>query len=516
MDQVAPKQSSPISPPAPPCLFVLFGSGGDLAKRKLIPSLYHLARSGLLPDAFAVVGFSRSALPDEQYRKEVFTLLKDSIGAADFDSVFAEKLANRFYRYSGDLTKLDDDRDFASYLRKLDKEIKTQGNILFYLATPPEFFGSIATSLAKLELLTETEGWRRVVVEKPFGRDLISARALNLSLSKVAKESQIYRIDHYLGKEMVQNILVFRFGNGIFEPIWNRRYIDSVQITVAETLGVEHRAAFYEQEGALRDMVSSHMLQLLSLIAMEPPVSFGADDVQNEKVKALKSIREFSSEDAVRGQYGPGQTEGHTVPPYRGEPGVSPDSVIETYVAMKLEIDNWRWAGVPFYIRVGKRLPVHHSEIAIQFKGAPFQNFRDAGMSHMPQNFLVLQLQPEEKIGLNFCAKVPGPSIRMGEVKMAFDYRDFFARAPSTGYETMLYDCMKGDEALFMRADQVEQSWRVITPILDEWAKKMPEGFPNYASGSWGPEAADELLARDGRKWRALEPSGPVKVSGTQ
>jgi glucose-6-phosphate 1-dehydrogenase len=506
MDQAVPKQPSPISPPAPPCLFVLFGSDGDLAKRKLLPSLFHLERSGLLPDAFVVVGFSRVAIPDVQYRKEVFSLLEDSIATGDFDASSAEKVAKRFHGYTGDFLKFGEDSVFATYLQKLDKVSGSHGNMLFYLATPPEFFEAITNSLAKLDLLNQSEGWRRIVLEKPFGRDLKSAQALNLSLGKVAKESQIYRIDHYLGKETVENILVFRFGNGIFEPIWNRNYIDSIQITVAETLGVEHRASFYEKEGALRDMVSSHMLQLLSLVAMESPVSFRAEDVQNEKVKALKSIRLLSPDDAIRGQYGESRIGKRTIPAYREEPGVARGSMIETYVAMKLEIDNWRWAGVPFYIRVGKRLPVRNAEIAIQFKGAPFQNFRDAGMGHMPQNFLVLQLQPEQKIEFNFCAKIPGPSIRMGEVKMSFDYRDFFARIPSTGYETMLYDCMQGDEALFTRADQVEESWRVITPILNEWIAKSPKDFPNYASGSSGPSSADELLRRDGRKWRTFEP----------
>ena len=347
-----------------------------------------------------------------------------------------------------------------------------------------------------------------MVIEKPFGHDLESAQALNHSLGLILKEDQIYRIDHYLGKEMVQNIMVFRFANGMFEPTWNRRHIDSVQITVAETLGVESRAAYYDKVGALRDMVGNHLFQILSLVAMEPPTSFNADDVRDEEIKVLKSIRPFTPQDVirntVRGQYGTGVVEGALAPPYRSEPGIAKQSETETYFAMKLELDNWRWAGVPFYLRTGKRLTNRVTEVAIQLKCAPFELFRQVSSLPLVSNFLVMQIQPEEKISLNFTVKVPGPTIRLRDGQMTFEYEDFLHKLPSTGYETLLYDCMRGDKTLFRRADQVEQSWQAIMPVLRAWETAKPNVFPNYASGTAGPTEADLLLNNDGRSWRPI------------
>ncbi|HEV2123125.1 MAG TPA: glucose-6-phosphate dehydrogenase, partial [Chloroflexota bacterium] len=357
--------------------------------------------------------------------------------------------------------------------------------------------------------------WRRVIVEKPFGHDLDSARALNREISQVLNERQIYRIDHYLGKETVQNILVFRFANGIFEPIWNRRYIDHVQITVAESVGVEQRGDYYEGTGALRDMVPNHILQLISLTAMEPPISFDANDVRDEQAKVLNAISQHSPEEwlrrAVRGQYAAGIVDGRRVPAYRSEPKVAPDSRTETFVALKLNIDNWRWAGVPFYLRTGKRLPQRVTEIAIEFRRAPFILFRNTPVNRLAPNRLVLHIQPEEGISLRFGAKVPGSTLRLGEVDMDFAYADYFGSVPSTGYERLLHDCMIGDQTLFQRADMVEAGWSVVEPILDLWQAVPPRTFPNYPSGAWGPKEADELLTRDGRQWIVDGQVKPVK-----
>jgi glucose-6-phosphate 1-dehydrogenase len=467
-----------------------------------------MAKARLLPEHFAVLGISRDRLNDRQFRDEVASELEKQVNKSEFDSGLAHDLIRRFHYLQGDLTKLHENPQLVSELRRLDETSQTQGNILFYLATPPALFGEVVSALGKLGLTSEDHGWRRVVIEKPFGHDLESARSLNQSLSRVLQEGQIFRIDHYLGKETVQNILVFRFANGIYEPIWNRRYIDSVQITVAETLGVENRAGYYEHAGALRDMVSSHLLQLLSLVAMEPPASFRADDVRDEKVKALKAIKPLTQDgvmhQAIRGQYDQGQIDSEVIPAYRFEPGVSRYSATETFAAIKFELENWRWAGVPFYLRVGKRLPKRYTEIAIQFKCAPFQLFRETHTGELPPNYLVMHIQPEEGIEVSFTGKIPGSSIRLVGVRMSFDYADYFGKTPSTGYETLLHDCMNGDGTLFRRADQVEQSWQAIMPILDVWNALRPEDFPNYRSGTWGPGSADELLARDGRRWRQI------------
>jgi glucose-6-phosphate 1-dehydrogenase len=389
----------------------------------------------------------------------------------------------------------------------VDAEHGTRGNYFFYLATAPEFFAEAVRRLGGAGLMTEDNShWRRIIVEKPFGSDLDSARALNRELAVVLDERQIYRIDHYLGKETVQNILVFRFANGIFEPIWNRRYVDHVQVTVAETVGVETRGGYYEHAGALRDMVPSHIFQLISLTAMEPPISFAADAVRDEQAKVLHALQEFTPEDvlsrAVRGQYGPGTIDGQRVPGYREEPRVDLESRAETYVALKLNIDNWRWAGVPFYLRTGKRLPRHMTEIVIQFKRAPHMLFRDTPIDRLGHNLLVLRIQPDEGISLRFGAKVPGTLLTLGAVNMDFAYADYFGSTPSTGYERLLYDCMIGDATLFQRADMVEAGWAVVEPVLDIWQAVPPRAFPNYAAGTWGPKEADDLLHRDGRRWR--------------
>jgi glucose-6-phosphate 1-dehydrogenase len=410
---------------------------------------------------------------------------------------------------SGDFSDAATYQQLGALLEQVERDLGTQGNRLFYLATPPTLFSPIIGQLAAAGLTREDDSstsWRRVVIEKPFGHDLDSARALNRDITSKLQESQIYRIDHYLGKETVQNILVFRFANGIFEPIWNRRYIDHVQITVAETVGVEHRGAYYDHAGALRDMVPNHLLQILALVAMESPGSFEADAVRDEKVKVLKAIRPLDEQDvlscAVRGQYDAGQVAGQPVAAYRKSPNVAADSNTETFAAFKLAIDNWRWADVPFYVRTGKALSARVSEVAIQFKRAPFMPFRETAVEHMQPNSLVIRIQPDEGISLSFEAKRPGIAVRTDTVEMDFSYADYFQQTPFIGYETLLYDCMNGDPTLFQRADFVEAGWLAITPILDVWSNLPARKFPNYASGSWGPKEADELLANDGRHWR--------------
>ena len=394
-------------------------------------------------------------------------------------------------------------------IAQVEKEHNTQGNHLYYLAVAPKFFGEAVRQLGVAGLAQEAGGhWRRVVIEKPFGRDLDSARALNAEIKHVLEERQIYRIDHYLGKETVQNIMMFRFANGIFEPIWNRRYIDHVQITSAETIGVEQRGGYYETAGALRDMVPNHLFQLVSLTAMEPPISFHADAVRDEQAKVLHAIQPPVPEEVlsrtVRGQYDKGWIGKERVPAYRAENNVAPDSNIETFVALKLKIDNWRWADVPFYLRTGKRLAKRATEITIQFRRAPFQLFRNTAVERLHTNRLVLHIQPDEGVSLQFDAKIPGPIMRMGAVEMNFNYVDYFGERPSTGYERLIYDCMIGDATLFQRADMVEAGWSVVTPILDVWKALLPRAFPNYPAGSWGPPESDELLARDGREWRQI------------
>ena len=491
----------PQSSPAGPCILVIFGATGDLTKRLLIPALYNLRKAGLLPDKFVIVGVSRSPSDNETFRREICPK-----SSSDVDWKW---LSERVFYFKGEFDDAATYTKLKKFLADIDAKHQTAGNYLFYLATPPKIFALIAKNLGGAELLREEENhWRRVIVEKPFGTDLPSAQALNRELLDVLAENQIYRIDHYLGKETVQNIMVFRFANGIFEPLWNRDHIDHVQITVAETVDVERRGKFYDATGALRDMIPNHLFQLLTLTAMEPPARFDSEAVRSEKSKVLDAIHSFDSNkarrNAVRAQYGAGTVEGKKIVPYHCAPDVAPDSVTETYIALKLVIDNWRWAGVPFYLRTGKALSVRRTEIAIQFKQAPFALFQDTPIERLTPNDLILQIQPEEGMILHFSGKVPGPNMRMGGVEMKFNYNDYFQETPNNGYETLIYDCMKGDPTLFQRADNIEGGWRVVQPVLDAWAKDCVEGLPIYAAGGSGPSEADELLARDGRRWRSI------------
>jgi glucose-6-phosphate 1-dehydrogenase len=494
---------------ADPCVMVIFGATGDLTKRKLIPALCNLVAAKLLPDQFAVIGVALNDLTTESFRSQLSEEIKQ-FASCPITPELWNWFLKRLYYVRGEFQDPKTFQQLKEQIAKVEKEQAVPGNRLYYMAVAPQFFGEVVRQLGAAGLAEENDGhWRRVVIEKPFGRDLDSAKALNAEIKQVLEERQIYRIDHYLGKETVQNIMIFRFANGIFEPIWNRRYIDHVQITAAETVGVELRGGYYETAGALRDMVPNHLFQLVSLTAMEPPISFHADAVRDEQAKALHAIQIPTPEEVltmtVRGQYGAGQIENQQVAAYRSEPKVAPDSTTETFAGLKLRIDNWRWADVPFYLRTGKRLAARTTEIAIQFKRAPFQLFRDTPVEALETNRLVLSIQPEEGLSLRFGAKIPGPIMHMGPVEMKFNYVDYFGRTPSTGYERLIYDCMIGDATLFQRADMVEAGWSVITPILDVWKALPPRSFPNYAAGSWGPKEADDLLAHDSRHWRQIE-----------
>jgi len=491
------------------CVMVIFGATGDLTSRKLIPALYNLAAGKLLSHEFAIVGIGRRGLSTEAFR-ELISGQMEKFATRDLDPDLCKDLMRRLYYVEGDLKDSQLYSRLGLSLAQVDKDHSTQGNYLFYLATSPALFGDIVTQLDACGLASQENGhWRRVVIEKPFGADLESARQLNARIKKVLAEEQIYRIDHYLGKETVQNILAFRFGNGIFEPVWNRRYVDHVQIAVSEIVGVEQRGGSFEGVGTLRDMVPNHMLQLLSLTAMEPPISFDANAVRDEQNKVLNAIQPFSSDDvlhrAVRGQYGEGVLNGEPVSGYRSEANVAPDSRTETFVALKLSIDNWRWADVPFYLRTGKRLLARHTEVAIQFKSVPFILFRDTPVERLKPNLLIVHIAPDEGISLRFGAKIPGPQMQLGPVDMSFKYIDYFGTHPTTGYEMLLYDAMTGDQTLFQRADMIEAGWSVVDPILDVWKTSPARNFPNYAAGSEGPKDADELIQRDGRSWRKMD-----------
>ncbi len=501
---------------APPCTMVIFGATGDLTKRLLMPAIYNLSRTGLLADNFALVGVGRSEQAVEEFRDSltdgVRTFVADTAmggSAVPFDAKAWDFIASRTSYMSGDLTKPEIYQDLSAHLAELAKTHDTQGNVLFYLAVAANLFGPIVEMLGRAGLVAEAGGsWRRVIIEKPFGTDLDSARALNARVLKVLEEPQIYRMDHFLGKETVQNIMVLRFANGIFEPLWNRDHIDHVQITVSETVSVERRAAFYEQTGALRDMVPNHVFQLLSLMAMEPPNSFAADAVRTEKSKALQAVMPLDGDElrrsVVRGQYGDGTVRDQPVIGYRKSEGVAPGSMTETYVAMRLGIDNWRWAGVPFYLRTGKAMTRRTTEISVQFKQVPFMLFRETSVDNLTPNILTLHLQPDEGVSLEFGAKQPGPQIELGGVRMDFKYKDYFHSAPATGYETLVYDCMVGDAMLFQRADSVEAGWSVVQPMMDMWQNDKSVPIEPYAAGSAGPDAADQLLWRSGRQWRPI------------
>jgi glucose-6-phosphate 1-dehydrogenase len=494
---------------AGPCVIVILGATGDLTARKLIPAIYNLTRSNFLSREFALVGVARDKVDTEHFREMLAESLR-KFAVSQVDNDLADWLSRRVYYLSG----MFDDPQLYTRLTELlstvDKTHNTNANYLFYLATSPVFFGEIVKQLGECKLTAEeNHSWRRVIVEKPFGHDLDSARKLNKEMSTYLQEKHIYRIDHYLGKETVQNILIFRFGNGIIEPIWNRRYVDNVQITVAETVGVESRGGYFDQSGTLRDMVPNHIFQLLSLTAMEPPISFAADAVRDEQTKILHGLQPITAEEVlqrcVRGQYGEGFVGEERCIGYRGEPNVDPESHTETFVAMKLQVENWRWADVPFYIRTGKRMAKRHTEIAVQFRRAPLRLFRDTPVEKLKPNLLIIHIAPEEGITLSLGAKVPGPQVRIGSVNMDFRYNDYFGAAPSTGYEVLLYDCIVGDATLFQSAEMVEAGWAVMDPVIDVWKALPPRSFPNYAAGTWGPEAAASLIERDGRHWRQID-----------
>ncbi len=493
-----------LQPRPAPCAVVIFGATGDLTRRKLMPGLFNLARQGLLPQCFRVIGTSRSDLSNEAFRQSMRTALKEFAAVGGAESELLESfLEDLTYVRAGaeDATSF---RQLGSHLQGLDDSSGTSGNRLFYLAVPPSGYGPITEALGEAGL-NRSAGWTRLIVEKPFGRDLESMLALNGKVLEVFEEGQVYRIDHYLGKETVQNIMVLRFANGIFEPFWNQQYVDHVQITAAESIGIGSRGAYYDRSGTVRDMIQNHLLQVLSLIAMEPPVWLDSNAIRDEKTKVARSIRPIKHEEvataAVRGQYGPGAIAGEPVPGYREEGQVDPASNTPTYAAIRLFVDNWRWARVPFYLRTGKRLPRKVTEVAIQFKRAPHLLFRqDAGILSDP-NVLIVRIQPDEGITLRFKAKIPGQAIRIRNVNMDFDYGSSFGRSSPPAYERLLLDALIGDATLFTRGDMVEASWRLVMPLLEVW-EESPADFPNYEAGSWGPEEANSWIARDRHRWR--------------
>lgn len=493
-----------------PCTMIIFGATGDLTHRKLIPALYNQALERRLPPNFNMVGFARRPYNDETFQQEALNSINKFSRRRPADPTVWEQLGKHIHYVQSDFTNPDGYKKLAEVLDQIDETNGTRGNRLFYLSTNPDDYPTIVNALGVVGLnkANKPGAWVRIIVEKPFGFDLPSALKLNSTIGHIFDESQVYRIDHYLGKETVQNILVFRFANSIFEPLWNRQYVDHIQIIVSEELGVEGRGPYYDESGAIRDMVQNHMMQVLSLICMEPPSNFEANAVRDEKVKVLRAISPLSPDEVVertvRGQYGPGLILGEAVPGYRQEERVPPDSITETFVAIKLFVDNWRWAGVPIYLRHGKRLPKRTSEVTLQFKPVPHGLFNQPGEAPIEPNVLNLQIQPNEGISLKFGAKVPGPTMNIRPVTMDFRFGQSFGVAAADAYERLILDAMLGDSTLFARRDEVEQAWAIVTSILDGWKLHMPPKFPNYEAGSWGPAEADELIERDGRRWRRL------------
>ena len=492
----------------PECVMVIFGANGDLTKRKLVPALYRLSYDRRLSTGFSVIGISRSPMSDDQFRDKMRASVEEFLGKDAVDADVWSSFARGLYYMAGDVNDAAMYQRLAERIDAVGKERSlpavSAGNVLFYLATQPSQYETIAQGLGKAGL-SKAEGWRRLVVEKPFGHNLASARELSDRLHDFFDESEVYRIDHYLGKETVQNILAFRFGNGIFEPLWNRRYVNHVQITGAESIGVEGRGGYYQEAGALRDMIQNHLLQVMATIAMEPSASFKPNSVRDERSKLLRSIRVWKPAEVlantVPGQYGPAKIGGEDVPGFRQEHGVDPNSRADTYAAVTVYVDNWRWAGVPFFLRTGKRLPKRVSEIAIQFNEAPLHIFNDAASGDSAPNLLILRIQPEEGISLKFLSKRPGTGMKLRPVSMDFNYGTSFGERSPEAYETLLLDAMIGDATLYTRQDMVEASWSVVEPIQSAWDAAQFD-FPNYASGSWGPRAADEMLARRGHCWR--------------
>lgn len=494
-----------------PCILVIFGATGDLTARKLLPAIYNLAREGALPSQFAVVGFARREKSHETFRKEMKEAINKFSRVKPVDEAIWKNFEQQIFYHRSEFDDFDGYVSMNAFLKKLDSQIGAKGNRVFYLSTQPRFFTKICEKLHEANLLYDEklihDKWSRIIIEKPFGHDLQSALDLQKELLQFLSEDQIFRIDHYLGKETVQNLMIFRFANSLFESLWNNRYINHIQITVSEEIGIGRRGAFFEEAGLLRDIVQNHMMQLLSLVCMEPPVSLSANSIRDEKVKVLQALRPFTEEDfktsVIRGQYGQGFINGDSVKGYRQEENVNSKSNVETFVALRLFIDNWRWHGVPIYMRAGKRLPKRATEIAIQFNSPPGVLFQQQQKQYEP-NVLAIRIQPDEGTALKINCKVPGPASPIQPVKMDFRYGSYFGMSPPEAYERLILDCMIGDSTLFAREDEVFNSWHLLDPVLERWTQTEAKTFPNYQAGTWGPEAADIMIERDGHKWRIL------------